>query len=249
MPFIGLGFLLSLLCGIHVVRTGRELYWIVILVIAPGLGALVYLLAVILPEQMNPSRRRGAVRAARRVVDPEGPVREAAVRVEHSPTASNRKALADELMSRGRYEEALTHYDAALDSPIHETDPAFMASRAHCLLMMRDYRGAIAGLDALREANPGWRNAYAHLDYAMAHEGLGDTGRALEELEALQVYFPGEEPRARRAMLLEKLGRTAEASEIWRAMNAAARAAPPLYRRQQREWLDIARQRDPGSRA
>jgi hypothetical protein len=247
MPLVMLGYLLSLLCGIHVVRSGRELYWIVILVIAPGLGAMVYFIAIILPEQMNLRRRRGAVNLARKAIDPEGSLREAIARADLSPTASNQKEVADELMSRGRHEQALEYYDRALAGPIHATDPAFMASKAHCLMEMRRWREAVDVLDELRVANPGWRNAYAHLDYAMAFEALGDERRALDEFAAVAVYFPGEEARVRHALLLEKAGQKAKADIIWREIRAASRAAPPLYRRQQREWLDIARDHDPDS--
>src|SRR5262245_3945779 len=85
LPIVLAGYLLSLLCGIHVVRTGRELYWIVIFVIAPGLGPLVYLVAIVLPNEFNPARRRKAATAARKVVDPDGPLREAMNQAELSP--------------------------------------------------------------------------------------------------------------------------------------------------------------------
>lgn len=52
MPYLGLGLhvLLALLCGVHAVRTGRPLYWLVILFSFPLLGSLIYFLAVYLPE-------------------------------------------------------------------------------------------------------------------------------------------------------------------------------------------------------
>ena len=53
---------------VHVVRTGRNLYWIwVILLIVPPLGAIVYFIAIVLPELMGgpTARRMGRPRATR----------------------------------------------------------------------------------------------------------------------------------------------------------------------------------------
>lgn len=247
MPIIILaGYVVSVLCAVHVVRSGRELYWIVLLLMAPWLGAIIYTLAVILPGQATHRRRRQAVNVARRAIDPDADLRAAEAQAEMSPTAANYKAVGDALMERGRHEAAVKAYDRALSGAVHATDPAFLASKAHALMLMCDYRAVIATLDKLREANPGWSNAYAHLDYAQAFEALGDDARAIEEFGALAIYFPGEEARTRLGLLLEKAGRSEEAKTIWREMMAAERAAPPLYRKQQREWLDIARQHGGG---
>ena len=59
MPFAALVIItLQILCGLHVVKTGRPLYWLFIIIIAPFLGCLIYFVAEMLPEML---RRRVTV--------------------------------------------------------------------------------------------------------------------------------------------------------------------------------------------
>ena len=53
MPFLGLGLhiLVALFFAVHAVRTGRQMYWLLILFSFPLLGSLVYFAAVFLPQR------------------------------------------------------------------------------------------------------------------------------------------------------------------------------------------------------
>lgn len=64
MPLLILSYLPSLLCGIHVVRTGREMYWLWLFAVAPMLAPAFYFFAVLLPEMMGGRTARGVGRAA-----------------------------------------------------------------------------------------------------------------------------------------------------------------------------------------
>ena len=50
MPLVVAAIVLSVVCAVHVVRSGNQLYWIWIFFFVPGLGALIYVIAVLLPE-------------------------------------------------------------------------------------------------------------------------------------------------------------------------------------------------------
>ena len=64
-PIIILSLLLQIACCVHVVRTGRPLYWVFILLVFSYLAVIVYFIAEVLPElRHNPSARRAAPRAA-----------------------------------------------------------------------------------------------------------------------------------------------------------------------------------------
>ena len=49
-PLLLLSFALQIACCVHVVRTGRPLYWVFILLVFPFLSAIVYFIAEVLPE-------------------------------------------------------------------------------------------------------------------------------------------------------------------------------------------------------
>jgi hypothetical protein len=70
---------------------------------------------------------------------------------------------------------------------------------------------------------------------------LGRLDEAAAEYAMLVTHAPGEEVRCRYAQLLQRLGRNDEAKALFDEMLTRSRRAPGHYRRQEREWIDIAR--------
>jgi hypothetical protein len=73
MPFVGLGlhFLIALILAVHAVRSGREMYWLIILFSFPLLGSLAYFFAVYLPQSRLEHGVNKVARTAMQVFDPE----------------------------------------------------------------------------------------------------------------------------------------------------------------------------------
>jgi hypothetical protein len=71
---------------------------------------------------------------------------------------------------------------------------------------------------------------------------VGDLERALLEYQVLATGYPGEEGRARYALLLKRLNRLPEAQSVFKQMLARAKVAPRYYQREQREWIELARE-------
>ena len=90
-------------------------------------------------------------------------------------------------------------------------------------------------------ANPDFRSSEGHLLYARAVEAEGDIDAALHEYEALAQGYPGEEGRVRYALLLKQRGDAARANEVFREVLKRADVSPKYYRREQREWVEIAK--------
>ena len=63
MPILVLVSLaLQIACAVHVVRSGRPLYWVWILLIGSYLGVAVYVIAAVIPDLRNDPRSRHAAR-------------------------------------------------------------------------------------------------------------------------------------------------------------------------------------------
>src|SRR5688572_18784931 len=107
MPFAGLGLhiLLALLCAVHVVRAGQQLYWLFILFAFPLLGSLVYFFMVYMPNSRLERGAMKAVAAAAKAIDPSKEVRAARADYEETPTAQNQMRLAAALLEVGEAEE------------------------------------------------------------------------------------------------------------------------------------------------
>jgi len=72
-------------------------------------------------------------------------------------------------------------------------------------------------------------------------QALGDVPAALHEYEAVVQGFPGEEARARYALLLKQNGQTAQARKLFQEILTRSDALPRYYQRDQREWIQLAR--------
>lgn len=241
-PILLLSILLQIGCGVHVVRTGRPLYWIFILLIG---SVLVYLLAEVLPDLQ---RSRGANRALGRVrdrIDPGRRTRAASRDLEIADTLDNRRRLAERRLADGDYAGAEALYREALRG-LYATDPTLMLGLAQAQFHRGEPAAARDTLDALIAANPTFRSHDGHLLYARAVEACDDFDAAAEEYEALVQDYPGEEPRVRYAGLLQRHGRQDKAQALYAETLRRVDLAPAYYRREQREWVDIARRESTG---
>jgi hypothetical protein len=241
MPAIAVVILLAqILCAIHVARTGRQFYWIYIIVFVPLVGIAAYFIVEILPELMGSRTARRAVSGVGKALDPGRAVREAERRLAMTPTAENKATLAEAYLDAGRAEEAVALFRDTLVG-VHATDPALMFGLARAYFACGAYADTVRTLDALREANPDYQSPEAHLLYARSLEEQGMNEAALHEYAELARYYPGQEARCRYAMLLAKSGDGQTAERNFREICQAIELGPRHQRREQREWYDIAR--------
>lgn len=226
---------------IHAARTGRPFYWITIILFIPLLGIAAYVVFELLPRAHQSPTAQKTMRTAEKLINPEGDYRKLAMQLENTPTVANKRALADECVRLGKLEEAERLYRDGMTG-IHATDPALMLGIAKVCFARGDAAGTLQALDALRAANPGFQSADAHMIYARSLEALSRDEEALSEYEALTRYFGGEEPKVRRALLLKKMGDSQAAEEAFTDIKRSVERAPSFYRRNQREWYQLAKQ-------
>lgn len=240
MPIIlGLSLVLQVFCAIHAVRSGKDSFWLWIIIIAPGLGSFVYLVTQVLPELGGSRTVHRARRSLVNTVDPKRELRKRTVELEVSNTVQNRMALADECMEAGMFDDAAELLEEAMTG-LHKTDPGLMERYASASFGQGNAQRAKNTLDELIAANPDYRSPEAHLLYARSLEGMGDLDAAREEYEALHESYPGEEGRVRYALLLQKTGDVDRARQMFAESLKRSRHAPAHYRKAQRDWLKIA---------
>ncbi|HUD50517.1 tetratricopeptide repeat protein [Parvibaculum sp.] len=241
MPALGLIILLAQIgFAVHVIRTGRPIFWIFLIVFVPLIGCIVYGLVEILPELGQSNTARKVRTTLDSAINSERDFRALVAAVDDLPTPHNKHLLASELIRRGDYAGARELYESALAGP-HEHDPALLMGFARALFMQGDGAGALAALDRLQAENPGFQSHEGHLLYARALEALGRRDEAMREYEALLPHYPGQEARARYALLLKSAGRESEAGELFALIVKAVERGRNDYRRAQREWYEIAK--------
>jgi hypothetical protein len=240
MPIFILSLLLQVALIVHVVRTGRNTLWIWVLVLLPLAGALAYFFVEVLPELMGSQRAQGAWRGARKVVDPRRDLRKASANAAMTDSVAAKALLGREQCHQGDYAAAMETFRSGLKG-LYEFDPTLLLGLAEAQYASADFPAARASLEALREHNPDFASSDGHLLYARALESCGDLTRAESEYRAVAAYYPGAEAKVRHAVLLNKVGRHAEAREALDDVLKTAELAPRHVRRAQAEWIDLAR--------
>lgn len=239
MIMLILSYVPSLLCGVHVVRTGREMYWLWIFVIAPLLGPAFYFFAVLVPEMMGGRTARGIGKAARQTLDPERDYRNALRALEDTPTLGNRMKVAHAAAALGRWRDAEAQW-ALCAGGYGGDDPAVLSGHAEALLELEQYGEALKQLEKLKATGAGGATPRVALAFARAYEGLGRNTEADDAYRFAADRVPGLEAGARYVAFMAKTGRREDAEigfgEIERRW---AKVAGPL-RAEARIWRDMA---------
>jgi len=232
--------LLQIICVVHVVRTGRPFMWIYILLFLPGLGVAAYVIVEILPGWFGSRTARNLGSSAVSALDPKRELRYRRQALDEADTVDNRRLLAESLVAAGEPGEALELYRGILTG-IHADDPGMLLGKAKAAYGVGQYDLALETVLQLGETNPRYQPVEAQLLHAMTLEASGRDEEAAEDYAALVTHAPGEEVRCRYAMLLKRHGDRDAATALFQEILARSRRAPRHYRRQERQWIEIAR--------
>lgn len=241
IPLIGLSLAFSIGLAVHVVRTGREMYWLWIILMFQPLGGLVYFLTNVLPDLLGGSRARQLSKAAREALDPTREYREAKAACDDTPTVRNQSRLASAAAALGRHDEAEGLYREAAQG-IHADDPTLLLGRANALLELERHREALEVLEALGRNESDGRTPSAALALGRAYEGLGRLGEADTAYQWAAQRLPGFEGLARYAAFMARHGRRGEAEEAVAEMDKRLVKLRGPFRKEGRAWRDLAAQ-------
>jgi hypothetical protein len=239
-PVLILSVLLQIGFAVHVIRTGRPMYWVLILLIGSYIAVAIYFFAEVLPDLHNSRGGRRAVGSLHDRIDPERRKRLASRQLDLVDTPENRRRLAEQSLLTGDYQHAMEQYRSALKG-LYRADPDLMLGLAKAQFALNLPRESKQTLDELIAANPSYKSSEGHLLYARSVEATGDVAGALHEYETLAASFPGEEGRVRYGLLLKRSGDRNRANGIFNETLIRAAALPKYYQREQREWIEIAK--------
>ena len=239
MLFWILPILFQVALVIHIIKTGRNTLWIWLVIFVPMIGALAYFAVEILPELMGSRTAKRAASGLRKTIDPHRDLRAANRRLAVNDSVDSRRAVADQLLERGQYDDAIEHYRAAMTG-IYTHEPLLMLGVAKGLFAKNQFTEARQTLDELIANNPDFKSPEGHLIYARALEGEGNADKALQEYQALSKYFPGAEAKYRYAALLQRQGQADKARTLLKELLANAELAGSVFRKENREWIEAA---------
>jgi len=201
MPIFGLGLhlIVAVFFAVHAVRTGRPMYWLLILFSFPLLGSIVYFAAVFLPHSRLKRQARLAGHALQKRLDPGRDVREARQAFDLTPTAHNQMRLAAALLEAGQGAEAVAQYEACLQGPFGG-DAEVLLGAARASLANGQAPAAIALLAPLQAKQPGFRPEETGLALGRAYTASGRQMEAGAQFSALAERFGSIEARVELAL-------------------------------------------------
>jgi len=215
MPFLGLGLhvVIALFFAVHAMRSGQQIYWLIVLFSFPLLGSIVYFLVIYLPNSRLDHGARKVVAAAAKTLDPTRELREAHAAFEYTPTAQNQMRLASALLESGQALEAARNYDACLKGPF-ASDLEIRLGAARSYFACERFAEAITHLDFIRQANADFRAEQVSLLLAQALGGAGRKAEARAEFESALARFGSFESRAEYAIWAATSGDTPTAARL-----------------------------------
>ncbi len=215
MPYIlgSIHILIALFFAVHAMRSGRPMYWLIILFSFPMLGSLVYFFAEYLPASKMQRGVKKVSNVAIKLLDPTRELREARQAFELTPTVQNRMRLAAALDGAGEYAEAVEQFDACLNGPFAgDAEVCFGAAKAK--FHNQQPHLAIPLLQDLRAKNNSFRPEELSVLLAKSYAASGDQASAKTEFTHAAEAYGSAETRAQFALWAVSIGELEQAKTL-----------------------------------
>ncbi|ARU55595.1 MAG: tetratricopeptide repeat protein [Pseudomonadales bacterium] len=240
MPVLALLLLvIQIAFAVHAVKTGRDTFWVYIIIFVPAIGCAVYFFTQVLPDLQQSRTVRSTGNSLLKAIDPQRELRRRKENLEIADTQVNRLQLADECVEAELYDEAIALYESCLQG-FHKTNPAIMLKLAQACFQAHKNDRTKQILESLIQENPDFKSADGHLLYARALENLHLLDAALEEYRVLAETYPGEEGRVRYGLLLMRMNRQPDAHAVFENVLLRAKRSHKFYRKKEAKWIAMA---------
>ena len=225
------GIVLQAIAIVHFIRRRPDTYWLWIILIGGGLGALVYIFAEVLPDvnllvgSMNRFSRRRRIRLLEAIVL-------------ENPAIGNQEELADLYLEEGKFARARELYDkviAATRSDSDSLDPYYRRGLAE--LALEDFKPALDDLERVVAKDPKYDFHRAIGMLAHTHARAGDPERAETLFKSATDISTLSETYYNYASFLAERQRISEAREWAQRILAKKPTMPRYLRRRERPWF------------
>ncbi|HUQ50458.1 MAG TPA: tetratricopeptide repeat protein, partial [Terriglobales bacterium] len=139
------GYVLQAIAIVHFIRRRPETFWLWIIIIGGGLGALVYVVMEVIPDL-------GLLKGSFKFVGRHKRIRDLEDLVQQNPAAGNYEELADLYLEDKKYARARECYNKAISSRTDSPDPFYR--RAVCNIELNDLNAALPDLERVVQADP-----------------------------------------------------------------------------------------------
>src|SRR5271165_5561234 len=224
----GWGFILQAVAIVHFIRRRPDTYWIFIILFLGWIGALIYIVAEVIPDA-------GLLRGSFQAFPRRRRIHELERAILDNPSAGNYEELGLLYLDDGDFARARACYDKAISSRTDSADPFYRRGIAE--IELGDFAVAVPDLKRVVAADPNYdfHRAKGLLAWTYAQTGQNEKADAMFR-EATRISTSSE-TYYHYALFLQSQGRVDEARQ-WAQKILDKRASMPGYlRRQERGWF------------
>jgi hypothetical protein len=224
----GWGFVLQAVAIVHFIRRRPDTYWIFIILFLGWVGALVYILAEVIPDA-------GLLRTSFQAFPRRRRIRELERAIIDNPSAGNYEELGLLYLDNRDFAQARACYDKAISSRTDSVDPFYRRGVAE--VELGDFAAAVPDLERAVAEDPNYDfyRAKALLAHACAQTGQVEKADAL--FQQSTKISTSTETYYNYALFLHAQGRNEEARTWLQKILDQRRAMPGYQRRRERAWL------------
>jgi len=229
--FYPYGIFLQAIAILHFVRRRPETYWIWIILMFGGVGALIYIAIEVVPDA-------GLLRGAFQVFPRRKRIKELEGLVLDNPSIGNYEELGDLYLDDLQFAKARQCFDRVL-AKTDSIDPFYR--RALCEMALNDFTAAATDLEQVITRDPKYDYQRAAGLRAHALAKIGQREKAVQLFEETLLTSTLSETQYNYACLLAAERRDAEARELGERILRKKATMPDYIRRRERPWFRKAR--------
>ncbi len=225
-------FVLQGIAIVHFIRRRPDWYWLWVILIGGGLGAIVYIAVEVLPDF-------GLLRESVKVFPRRRRIRELEAIILDNPAPGNYEELADLLLEEKKYARARECFNKSISARTDLPDPFYR--RGICEIELQDFPAAVADLERVVNKDPKYDFYRGSGLLAHAYAKTGDAQRADALFRQTVQISTLSETYLNYAEFLRSQGRNAEAREWTQRVLAKKPTLPSYLRRRERPWFRRAK--------
>ena len=222
------GFLLQVLAIVHFFRRRPEGYWFFVIFFGGFLGAIVYIIAEMLPDL-------GLLRGAFQSFGRKSRIQIVETQIIDNPSATNYEELGELYKDQEKFAKARDAFTKAIEA---RSDSVYtFYYRAQASLGLNDYAAAVPDLERVVASDAKFDFYRAGALLADAYAKTGQFDRAAQLFAQVTEISSTPETLYNYAAFLKLAGRTEDAKEWAQKLLAKKRTLPRYMQRIERPWF------------
>ncbi len=222
------GIILQAVAIVHFIRRRPDTYWLFIILFLGWIGALVYIVAEVIPDA-------GLLRSSFQAFPRRRRIRELEHAILDNPSAGNYEELGLLYLDDGEFAKARGCYDRSISQRSDSVDPFYRRGVAE--IGLSDFAAAVPDLERAIQADPTYDFHRGMGLLAHAYAQTGQAEKAASMFQQATKISTSSESYYNYALFLHSQGRNVEARQWTQKILDKGPTMPAYQRRRERSWF------------